>query len=85
MQDPLANAPLKDKVESMERYLGAGLVQFRLHEAAEQLIRDGRSVYDDQESDSAFAQQTTPTDTLTTKASYPVLGDDTDQRGTAGF
>jgi hypothetical protein len=51
-QDPLANAPLEAKVKSLERYLGADLVQFRIQEAAEQLalVREGRSVYTDEES-----------------------------------
>ncbi len=44
-QDPLANAPLEAKVKSIERYLGADLVQFRIQEAAEQLMREGRSVH----------------------------------------
>jgi hypothetical protein len=80
-QGPLENAPLKVKVKSIEGYLGAGLVRFRLQEAAQQLMRDGRSVYDDQEKselasavgDSAFAQQTTHT----TKAFYLVHSDQT--------
>jgi hypothetical protein len=29
----------------IERYLGADLVQFRIQEAAEQLMREGRSVH----------------------------------------
>jgi hypothetical protein len=79
-QDPLATAPLQVKVESIERYLGDGLVRFRLKEAAEQLIRDG-----DEESvvvhhqpiivsanDSGERNQIT-----TTKASYTVHADQT--------
>ena len=49
-QDPLANAPLEAKVKSLERYLGADLLQFRIQEAAEQLVREGRSVYADEHS-----------------------------------
>ncbi len=44
-QDPLANAPLEAKVKSLERYLGADLVQFRIQEAAEQLMQEGRPVH----------------------------------------
>jgi hypothetical protein len=49
-QDPLAKAPLEAKVKSIELYLGSDLVQFRIQVAAEQLMREGRSLYADEHS-----------------------------------
>jgi hypothetical protein len=58
-QDPLANAPLEAKVESLERYLGNDLVRFRIQEAAERLMRaDGPAVYVDDDEDSFHVDQT---------------------------